>query len=387
MILHIDMDAFYASVEERDRPELRGKPVIVGGLAENRGVVSAANYRAREFGVHSAMPAGRAKRLCPQAIVLPPDLRKYAEVSQKIREIFERFTPLIEPLSLDEAFLDVTGSERLFGPAESIGRAIQSAIKDELRLNSSVGVAPNKFLAKLASDLEKPLGFVVVEENEIQNFLDPLSVTRLWGVGKVAAQNFKKLGIETVAQLRNCQVKRLEELFGKSGRKLWNLARGIDNRKVVPDHEAKSISHETTFALDVEDWEVLRSWLMSLTDQVARRLRRNRLKGKTVQLKIRYGDFTTVTRAESLAEPTCSTDDIWNVAEDLLLNKLPNRPLQIRLIGIGMTGLQGERTQQRSLFDDENQEKQNRLDHVADAIVNRFGKEGLSRGIEIQRDQ
>lgn len=239
MILHVDMDAFYASVEERDRPELAGKPLIVGGTPEGRGVVAAANYAVRKFGVHSAMPAATALRLCPHAVVLPPRLHYYAQVSEQIRDNFLRYTPLVEPLSLDEAFLDVTGSEPLFGPSATIGRRIKLAIHDELRLVASVGVAPNKFLAKIASDLEKPDGFVVVDAERIQQFLDPLPVGRLWGVGRVAGQVFEQMGVSTIGQVRRLSAEALRERFGQVGDHLWQLAHGIDERRVVPDREAR----------------------------------------------------------------------------------------------------------------------------------------------------
>src|SRR5512136_2361752 len=247
MIIHADMDAFYASVEERDRPELVGKPVIVGGSPEKRGVVSAANYVARKYGVHSAMPAATARRLCPEGIFLPPRIGYYAEVSGQIREIFERFTPLVEPLSLDEAFLDVTGSEQLFGPAIEIGRQIKQAVREETRLIVSVGVAPNKFLAKIASDLKKPDALVVVEPGQVQEFLDPLPVERLWGVGKQSSKVFERLGIRTIAQLRQWPLDALQARFGSGGEHLWNLAHGRDDRPVEPQQEVKSISNETTF--------------------------------------------------------------------------------------------------------------------------------------------
>jgi len=275
MIIHADMDAFYASIEERDRPELVGKPVIVGGSPEKRGVVSAANYVARKYGVHSAMPAVTARRLCPYGIYLSPRIDYYAEVSRQIRDIFERFTPLVEPLSLDEAFLDVTGSEGLFGPAVEIGRQIKQAIREELRLVASVGVAPNKFLAKIASDLKKPDALVVVEPDKVPEFLDPLPVERLWGVGRESSKVFQRLGIRTIGQLRQCPLDMLQARFGSSGEHLWELAHGRDERPVVPEREAQSISNETTFEHDIADMDVLRAWLVDLTEQVGCRLRRH----------------------------------------------------------------------------------------------------------------
>src|SRR5579863_1122168 len=291
MILHVDMDAFYASVEERERPELVGKPLIVGGTPQGRGVVAAANYAVRKFGVHSAMPTSTALRLCPQAIVLRPRLDYYAAVSEEIREILYRFTPLVEPLSLDEAFVDVTGSELLFGPSVEIGRRIKREIREALRLVASVGVAPNKFLAKIASDLEKPDGFVVVEPANVQEFLDPLPVGRLWGVGRVTGLALDKLGIRTIGDVRKMSLAVLQQHFGKAGEHLWCLSQGIDERRVVPDRETKSISHETTFSVDISDSEVLRAWLVELSEQVGCRLRRHNLSGRTVQIKIRLADF------------------------------------------------------------------------------------------------
>lgn len=380
MILHVDMDAFYASVEERENPSLVGRPVIVGGSPERRGVVSAANYEARKFGVHSAMSAARARRLCPQGVFLPCRMDFYVEVSRRIRMVFERYTPLVEPLSLDEAFLDVTGSENLFGPSAQIGRRIKEEIRAELRLVASVGVAPNKFLAKIASDLQKPDGFVIVEQASIQQFLDPLPVERLWGVGKVAAHGLHTLGIRTIADLRRWNLDLLVERFGASGEHLWQLAHGIDDRRVVPDREAKSISHETTFAVDIRDREALRAWLLELTEQVARRLRAHELRGRTVHLKLRFADFRTITRARSLPQPTNITQEIWQVAAELLQEALPNGDAAARLIGVGVSGFEVSAERQLSLFDSEDRAKQERLDAVLDQVRGQFGKSSIRRG-------
>jgi DNA polymerase-4 len=289
---------------------LVGRPVIVGGTPEKRGVVSAANYVARRYGVHSAMPAATAHRLCPHGVFLPPRLDYYAEVSRQIRDIFERFTPLVEPLSLDEAFLDVTGSQNLFGPATQIGRKIKQTVLDETHLVVSVGVAPNKFLAKIASDLKKPDGFVVVEPGQEQVFLDPLPVERLWGVGKQGSKVFQRMGVRTIGQLRQWPLDSLQARFGASGEHLWQLAHGIDDRPVIAEREAKSISHETTFEQDIDDLEVLRAWLLDLTEQVGWRLRRHRLRGRTVQLKVRFADFSLITRSQTLPEPTDITHEL-----------------------------------------------------------------------------
>lgn len=380
MILHIDMDAFYASVEQRDNPSLVGKPVIVGGSAEGRGVVAAASYEAREFGVHSAMAAARAKRLCPHAVFIKTRIDYYAAVSRQIREIFERFTPLVEPLSLDEAFLDASGSEAIFGSSAEIGRQIKQSLRDELGLVASVGVAPNKFVAKIASDLKKPAGFVVVEPGEIQAFLDPLQVGRLWGVGKVTGQVFERLAIRTIGQLRQMPLETLNDLFGSSGQHYWQLAHGIDDRRVVPDREAKSISNETTFAEDIADMDVLRAWLVDLVEQVARRLRRHDLRGRTVELKVRFADFKTISRSLTLAKPTNITQELLDAGVELLTKRLPSRHLPIRLLGFGVNRLDDAVTTQQQLFDQPDRERHQELDRVADQITERFGKLAIRRG-------
>ncbi len=383
MILHCDMDAFYASVEERDRPDLVGHPVIVGGSPEKRGVVAAANYVAREYGVHSAMPATTARRLCPQGIFLPSRIPYYAEVSGQIREIFERFTPLVEPLSLDEAFLDVTGSEGLFGPAFQIGQQIKEIVRTEIRLVVSVGIAPNKFLAKIASDLQKPDGFVVVEPDGMQEFLDPLPVERLWGVGRQGSKLLQRLGIRTIRQLRQWPMELLQHHFGSHGEHLWQLAHGIDDRRVVPEREAKSISHETTFDTDIDDPEVLRAWLLDLTEQVAWRLRRHGLRGRAVQLKVRFADFSTITRSQTLPEPTDITDELWQVAVAMLCERLPARHLPVRLLGMGVAGLDASCVRQGFLFDEDERERQSGLDATGDQIRERFGSAALRRAASL----
>lgn len=383
MILHIDMDAFYASIEQRDQPELAGRPVIVGGTPEGRGVVAAANYVVRKFGVHSAMPTATALRLCPQAVVLPVRMSHYVDVSRQIRDIFFRYTPLVEPLSLDEAFLDVSGSESLFGTAEQIARRVKQEIERETALVASVGVAPNKFLAKIASDLQKPDGLVIVPPERVQDFLDPLPVGRLWGVGKVTGRVLDRLGIRTIGQLRRLARETLREQFGAQGVHFWKLARGIDDRSVVPDRQAKSISHETTFAADISDTDTLRAWLLDLTEQVAQRLRRRKQKGRTVHLKVRFADFRTITRSRTLAHGTDATHDLWQAASELLSDALAEDHLGVRLLGAGVSGFTGERPRQPTLFEeeqgDEAHAKQRQLDAVTDAIREKFGSSALGR--------
>ncbi len=379
-IIHVDMDAFYASIEERENPELKGKPVIVGGTVEGRGVVSAANYEARKYGLHSAMPMVRAVRLCPQVIRLRSNMQLYAEVSRQIREIFFRYTPVVQPLALDEAFLDVTSSEKLFGSAEKVGMQIKQAIKDELKLVASVGVAPNKFVAKIASDVNKPNGFVVVEQNNIQSFLDPLPVSRLWGAGKATVAVFDRMGIRSIAQLRHQPVDWLVSRFGKFGEHLWQLANGIDERDVVVDSQAKSISNETTFSQDIANRDVLEATLLHLTEQVAWRLRKAGLKGRTVQVKLRYPDFRLITRAHTMVESTDNTNILWSVTRDLLHRNWQGRPA-IRLVGMGVSGLQSEndQPQQADLFAKQNA-RLSALDRISDNINARFGPSTLHRG-------
>jgi len=377
------MDAFYASVEERENPELKGKPVIVGGSAQSRGVVSAANYVARQYGIRSAMPMSQALRRCPDVICLPVRMDLYAQVSHQIRDIFARYTPSFQPLALDEAFLDVTASEKLFGTAEQIGHMIKQDIKNELDLVASVGVAPSKFIAKIASDVNKPDGFVVVDPESVQGFLDPLPVSRIWGAGKVTVAAFDKMGITTIGQLRRQSLEWLESRFGKFGHHIWQLANGIDGRDVITDSQSKSISHETTFAEDLLNKSVLESWLLHLTEQVAWRLRKHELKGKTVNLKVRHHDFKTITRSQSLNNLTDSTDRIWQTVHMMFTHYFDgNNP--VRLIGMGVSGLarKDENIEQGDLFQ---KPEQSRIDQLSDDINARFGASTLSRGRSKQR--
>lgn len=383
VILHVDMDAFFASVEERDRPELAGRPVIVGGRAEARGVVAAASYAARRFGVHSAMPMRTALRLCPEAVVLPPRLPRYREVSARIRAVFSRYTPLVEPLSLDEAYLDITESLGLFGGAEAIGRSIKADIRAETGLTASVGIGPNKLAAKIASDLDKPDGFVVAPA-DLTAFLDALPVSRLPGVGRAAQAKLDRLGIRRVRELRLAPASRLEAAFGaRAATRLAALARGEDNRPVTPDREAKSISHERTFAEDVEDAGILRASLLAAVEEVGFRLRRLGRTASGVELKLRYDNFRTITRHRRLASPTDATDALWRAARQLLDASWSGRP--VRLIGMGVDRL-GERASQPELFAAPSPRP--RVDAAADAVRERFGAGVLRRAAALQkRDQ
>jgi DNA polymerase IV len=383
VILHIDMDAYYASVEERDHPKLVGLPVIVGGSPEERGVVAAANYEVRRYGVHSAMPMATAVRRCPHAIILPVRMDHYSAISREIRSIFERYTPQVEPLSLDEAFLDVRGSVKLFGPVDEIGKQIKQDILSEVGLVASVGVAPNKFLAKLASDFNKPDGFVTVNEGSIREFLDPLPVSRLWGVGRRADEILAQLGVRTIQQLRMLPLPILSRQFGNaSASHLHNLAHGHDDRAVIPDRDAKSISHETTFPVDINDAGVLRASLLSLTEQVAHRLRRLEVFGRTIQIKVRYSDFRTVTRAHSMPTASNTTNELWNAVSNHLLPRVDLTTEAVRLVGVGISALGRHREQQRLLFDDQSN-RDAELDAATDVIRDRFGSAAIQRGTSL----
>ncbi|MEZ6017262.1 MAG: DNA polymerase IV [Planctomycetota bacterium] len=339
-MLHVDMDAFYASVELRDNPSLEGLPVCVGGPAASRGVIAAASYEARKYGIRSAMATATARRLCPDLVLLPPDFDKYTAVSRQIMEIFRRYTPLVEPLSLDEAFLDVTGSERLFGDAIEIGRRIRADILRETGLIASVGVAPTKFLAKLASDLDKPDGFRVILPDEVRAVLDPLPVSKIYGVGPRTAERLQRLGVRTVRDLASRPREEVAREFGASGTWIHDLASGIDQRRVTPRRDEKSRGVERTFSKDIADRDELRALLLSFCEEVAFHLRHKGLRGRTVTLKARFGDFRTVSRSKTLDFPTNLGPRLYAVTRELL-EKVEARPL--RLLGVQVSRLEDVR--------------------------------------------
>ena len=379
------MDAFYASVEQLDYAELRGRPVIVGGLPERRGVVSAASYEARKFGVHSAMPTATALRLCPQAVVRPVRMERYVEVSRGIREILISYTPMVEPISIDEAFLDVTGSERLFGDAEKIGRGIKDRIKRETGLIASVGIAPNMFLAKLASTLGKPDGFLVIREEEKMDFLAPLPVSRIWGVGPATEKALNKMGIDRIADLRKVPLDILRGRFGKFAESLHDLARGIDEREVVPESVAKSLSSEVTFPEDVSDLDTLRRALYDQSYEVAARLQRKGLAGRTVTLRLRYADFRTITRSTTLDEHAGTSAEIYDCARNLLETRVETKGRRVRLIGVGVSNLaENVERQMRLPFgreeSDEREERRRRAGRALDEVKRRMGENSIDRG-------
>ena len=334
-IVHIDMDAFYASVEQRDAPQLRGKPVVVAWRGK-RSVVCAASYEARRFGVHSAMPAVRAEHLCPGAVFLPPDFSRYRMVSRQVREIFKRHTDLIEPLSLDEAYLDVSENKTALPTATQVARVIREQIRTELHLTASAGVAPNKFLAKIASDWRKPDGLFVIQPDDVDSFLSPLPVGRLPGVGKVTNEKLKSLSIQTVADLRNLQLATLERYFGRYGVRLYDLARGIDHNEVVPDRRTQSISAEDTFEQDVPLTEI-EPMIRKLAEKTWIASRAESRIARTVVLKLKTSDFKILTRSHTASSPPSSCEELTNIALSLRERVRLASQQRFRLVGVGLT--------------------------------------------------
>ncbi len=369
-ILHVDMDAFYASIEQRDDPALRGKPVIVGGPSR-RGVVCAASYEARPYGVRSAMPMGEAIRLCPEAVVVPVHMARYQEVSAGVFSVFHRYTPLVEGLSLDEAFLDVTASQSLFGDGVAIARAIKAAVKNELGLVASAGVAPCKFVAKIASDLEKPDGLTVVEEGHVEAFLAPLPIERMWGVGPKSAPRLHALGFHTLGDLARAPAHVLEQELGSWGTHIRELARGNDPRTVDPERAARSIGAESTHDYDVHDRAAIVRALLLHAAQVAQRLHHEGLHARGVVVKLKYADFSLRSRRLLLPEPFADTATIHRAAEELLA-KFPRSNLGVRLTGIAVTHI-GEGPPPPTLFPDEAQAKRTKMEGVIAEVAERFG--------------
>jgi DNA polymerase-4 len=382
-ILHVDMDAFYASVEQRDRPELRGRPVIVGG-GDNRGVVAAASYEVRQFGVHSAMPTREALRRCPDAIVVPPRIAHYAAVSKQIFAVFHEFTPLVQGLSLDEAFLDVTASLTAFGTAEHIAREIKRRIRERTGLTASVGVAPNKLVAKIASDLRKPDGLVVVRPEDVRALLDPLPIRKLFGLGPKTAPEVEALGIQTLGQLRQAAPARLRPVFGRYTERVQQRAAGIDDRSVVPDEDEKQISAEETFDRDIADRARLHVELTRLADKACSRLRASGLVGGCVTVKIRRGDFTTYTRQRAFEPRTEETRVVGRIAAELLDAWLQSQPqAALRLLGVGVSDLAEQR--QSELFAAPESTRNRQLDATVDEIRGRYGAVALRPASTIRK--
>lgn len=336
-IIHIDMDAFYASVEQRDNPDLRGKPIAVGGSPEGRGgVVATASYEARHFGVRSAMPSKKALQLCPHIIFIKPRFEVYKDVSNKIRDIFRRYTDIIEPLSLDEAYLDVTEDKINIGSAITIAESIRAAIKEELQLTASAGISINKFIAKIASGMKKPDGLTFIGPSKITEFMDQLAIEKFYGVGRVTAEKMKGLGIFTGADMKNLSEQELINHFGKAGRFFYQIVRGIDDRPVEPFRETQSVGAEDTFPEDLFEEEDMNKELDRIAVIVAARLDKHNLKGRTVTLKIKYSNFKLITRSRSFDEPVSDADTISRTSKELLESTLPP-PRGIRLLGISLS--------------------------------------------------
>jgi DNA polymerase-4 len=379
-IIHLDMDAFYPAVEVLDNAELKGKAVIVGGGRE-RGVVSSASYEARKFGVHSAQPMATAMRLCPEGIFLPVRMSRYQEISRRVFEIFFRFTPLVEPLSIDEAFLDVSRSVRLLGQPEDIARKIKQMVLEETALTVSAGVAPSKFVAKIASGMNKPDGLTIVPRDRVREFLDPLPIRKMWGVGKVTQQALTRLNVRTFRDLSQVPVGILEQTFGKQGLKMHGLSMGIDERDVVPDHDPKSIGHEMTFSQDVLRMDVAKKELLSMANKVARRMRRAGVSGKTVTLKVKHSDFVQVTRSATLSE---YTDDWMKVYSTVcgLLEKTAVGRKPVRLLGISLSQLcfQGPGSQISLFGQSEESKKREDLNTALDYLYEKHGEKTVRPG-------
>lgn len=377
VVLHVDMDAFFASVEQLDDPSLRGKPVLVGGTGP-RGVVTAASYEARPFGCRSAMPMAVARRLCPQALVVGGRFDRYRQVSALVFEVLGTFTPVLQPVSIDEAFLDVTGSQRLHGDGPAMARAVRRSVRDVTGgLTASVGVASNKFLAKLASDLDKPDGMAVIEPWRVDAVLAPLGVERLPGVGPVAVKRLGREGIRTVGALRELGRAELERLFGSSWSWVWRMARGLDDRSVETDHGARSISHEQTFGEDLCLAEEARQVLLRQTESVARRVRKHGRLASVITVKIRDGGFVTVTRRCTLASPTDRTADLWSAAAGAFDRWARSEFRPIRLLGVGASGFRGEA--QLGLFTAGSDAQRSAADAAEDRVVARFGRDAIRR--------
>ena len=380
-IIHVDLDAFFAAVEQRDHPELRGKPVIVGGDPRSRGVVSTCSYEARKFGVHSAMPLATALRLCPQGIFVPVDGAKYQRVSRDVMTVLRRFTPAVEQVSIDEAFLDVAGSEALFGAAPEIARRIKREVVEATGLTVSVGVATTKLIAKVGSDLRKPDGLVIVEPGQEAAFLAPLEIRRLWGIGPKTAERLHGLGVRTIGELAALPVETLARALGDHGATLHDRAMGVDFDPVVGGGEAaKSVSHETTFAVDVTDPAEIERTLLALTEGVSARLRAGGIRAGTVAVKIRDSQFRTITRQKSLPEPSDLTDTIWRAALELARPEV--RGKKIRLLGVSATQLGAP--EQISMFEVVDA-KQRRAVDAQDAVRRRFGDRAVTRASLLHR--
>lgn len=379
-ILHIDMDAFFAAVEQLDQPEYRGKPVIVGADPKGgagRGVVATASYEARKYGIHSAMPISKAYRRCPHGIYLRGRYKRYAEISAQVMSILHDFSPVIQKISIDEAFLDITSSLNLFGGAEAIAHQIKTRIQKELQLTASIGIAPNKFLAKIASDLEKPDGLVLVKEGEEKAFLQELPISKLWGVGKKTELALNQMGIATIGQIAELSEVDLNRKFGKWGNALWRLSNGIDHRPVETREQQKSISQERTFEEDIDDEELIEKTIFRLADELSRLMRHHKIKGRTITLKLRLHDFSTFTRSRTVSGFIDSTQIIKGVAIELY-RKFNKKNMKVRLVGIGVSQLSSVSGEQLGLFEQETPLDE-KVTKLLDSLKEKFGDQAVNR--------
>jgi len=377
-ILHCDLDAFFASVEQLDNPSLLGKPVVVGGSIHSRGVVSTCSYEARKFGIRSAMPTAQAYRLCPQAVFLPVNMPRYLEMSKQVFDILSRYTPIMEVISIDEAFLDISGCSSLYGSPEKIGCLIKEQVYSELGLTISVGISYNKFLAKLASDMDKPDGLRIIPESETLKLLRPLPVSRIWGIGQKTEQSLDKLGIKTIGDIQDLPPEWLEDKIGSAGRLFWELAHGIDRRVVEPEHERKSLGREETFPEDINDIAYLEKLIVQFAAELCRKLRRAELLAGSITIKLRYSNFKTITRSKTITP--CNSDIIvTQVASELLYHSYNNKN-PLRLFGLSLGHLSPVTSlQQGNLFEPQLNADYKNIDQLMDEIRDRFGPGAINR--------
>lgn len=374
-IMHVDMDAFFAAVEQRDDPELRGLPVIIGGLS-SRGVVSTASYEARKYGVHSAMPISEAKKRCPDGVYLYPNMKEYHKVSLQVQKIFSEFSPLVEMLSIDEGFLDISGMGGLYETPKKLGSALKRRIQEKTQLAASVGIAPNKFVAKIASDIQKPDGLVIVSHEKMQDFLAPLPIERIWGIGKKSGERLHRMGFQTIQDLREKELSFFEREFGAMGRQIYHLAWGIDERQVIPDEERKSLGKETTYDKDLMNREEIHQEISRLSQEVGWRLRREGWMGWTVTLKVRYSPFRTLTRSHTLESPIYLDEEIRT--EALRMFEALAEKENVRLLGVTVDKLEPYEEQQTLFFD---HQKARKREMTLDHLKKRFGEEIISKGL------
>lgn len=382
VIFHLDMDAFFAAVEQRDNPALKGKPVVIGADpkgGKGRGVVSTCSYEARPYGVHSAQPISLAYKKCPHAVFLPVNFSKYHEASDKVFSILNEFTDAIEPISIDEAFLDMTESYHFYGSPFAAAQRIKERIYSEISLNASIGIAPVKFVAKIASDSSKPNGLLEIKSEKVLEFLHPLPISRLWGVGKKTQAMLNQLGMMTIGDVAGYDQRQLLDLFGEHGMHLYALSQGIDPRGVENDREAKSVSHENTFEVDETDPEKIRQMLLQLSELVSRRLRKHQMQGRTVSLKIRTSGFQTFTRTHTFENRVNLIDDIYGCTKELF-NTFFKKGMRIRLVGVRLSNFDSEYIQE-NLFIDPVNAKREKVHQALDRIKDKFGEQAIHRGI------